>query len=120
MKIKRIFTASLLFSLLIASHTSFAVDDAETTLSNFTGFSYPNHSCNNKPVKPIEPDKASTYKKVTDYNHAISSYNVKVIEYNKEIENYKSCINQYIKNGNKDINTIKEKLNSALKDARKN
>ena len=120
MKINRILSTSLLFSLLIISNTSFAVDDTETTLSNSTGFSYPNHFCNSKPVKPFEPEKESTYKKITDYNNAISSYNVKVIEYNKEIKNYKACINQYIKNGNKDINTIREKLNSALKEARKN
>lgn len=119
MKIKRIFTTSLLFSLLIISYESLAADENDTTFSNVTNFSYPNHPCNNKPEKPIKPEKLSTYEKVEDYNNAISNYNVRVVEYNKEIKNYKSCINQYIKNGNQDINTIREKLNSALKEARK-
>jgi len=49
---------------------------------------------------------------------AIAEYNIKVSTYNKKIKIYKLCINQYIKNGNHDINFIRQHLNKALKEAR--
>lgn len=83
---------------------------------NFT--SYPNHTCDRKPLKPKKPDKISSYKKVETYNFEISKYNLNVETYNREIKNYKTCINQYIKKGNQDINIIRKQLNKALKEAR--
>ena len=86
--------------------------------SNLINFSYPSHNCGAKIKKPQKVARFKSFEDVDDYNSAIVEYNIEVAEYNKDIKKYKSCINQYIKNGNHDINTIKESLNSALKEAR--
>ena len=86
--------------------------------SNLIDFSYPSHDCGAKINKPKKVAAFKSFEDVNDYNSAVVEYNIKVAEYNKDIKEYKSCINQYIKNGNHDINTIKESLNSALKQAR--
>lgn len=109
---KFVLETSLIPLLILISHSSFASE------SNLINFSYPDHTCDSKPTKPLHPPKLSTIKDVDTYNHTIAEYNVQVAEYNKLIKNYKSCINQYIKNGNQDITIIRKKLNSALKEAR--
>lgn len=87
--------------------------------SNLEDFTYPPHSCGEKIKKPIKPAKLSEHDDVETYNAAITEYNIKVTDYNKEIKTYKTCINQYIKNGNNDIDIIKKRLHNALKEARK-
>ena len=86
--------------------------------SNLIDFSYPSHDCGEKIKKPKKVAALKRSEDADDYNSAVVEYNIEVAEYNKDIKEYKSCINQYIKNGNHDINTIKESLNSALKEAR--
>lgn len=106
--------------LLFTPLQSFAADTASANHSNLTDFSYPNHHCNTKPAKPSKPARLATFEDVDVYNIAIAEYNVQVALYNKAIKIYKVCINQYIKAGNSDINIIRTKLNSALKEARTN
>lgn len=114
---KNSITATLvLLPVLLSSHC-FAEEKAQPN-SNLTNFIYPNHNCKTKPLKPKKPGKLSTHKDIEIYNREISKYNINVANYNKEIKIYKSCINQYIKNGNHDINTIRQRLNKALKKAR--
>ncbi len=87
--------------------------------SNLDSFEYPSHECGNKVKKPEKPARLASFKNIDEYNSAIVEYNINVAAYNKEIKTYKSCINQYINNGNHDINIIRKKLNTALKEARK-
>ena len=101
-KLSLIFTLS--FSLL--SQHCFATE------SNLDDFKYPSHSCGEKIKKPKKPEKSAAYEDIDEYN-------INVATYNKEINIYKSCINRYINNGNHDINIIRKRLNSALKEARK-
>lgn len=100
--------ASGLFSL-----NSYANENPEST-----GFYYPNHSCQQKPVRPEKTGDVKDYKNIVQYNNAVAKYNIKVTEYNKRIKAYKVCINQYIQDGNQNIAIIREKLNKALKEAR--
>ena len=86
--------------------------------SNIKNFSYPSHNCKSKPIRPEKPRKFSSGNNVEKYNNEISKYNISVSDYNNAIKQYKSCINKYIKNGNNDIQTIRNQLNSALKEAR--
>ena len=86
--------------------------------SNLVDFNYPSHDCGEKIKKPKKVTAFKSFEDADDYNSAVVEYNIEVAEYNKDIKKYKSCINQYIKNGNHDINIIKESLNSALKEAR--
>lgn len=112
---KIILTITLSLSItspLLADET---LQDEESNLINF---SYPLHDCGEKIKKPKKVATIKSFEKVDDYNSAVVQYNIEVSEYNKDIKEYKSCINQYIKNGNHDINIIKESLNSALKEAR--
>jgi len=99
-------------SFLLISLSCFAND------SNLDNFIYPVHECGKKIKKPEKVAQLKNFKDVNDYNSAIVEYNIEVATYNKEIKLYKSCINQYIKNRNHDINTIKESLKSALIEAR--
>lgn len=87
--------------------------------SNLTGFSYPSHNCENKPSKPEKAPVLASYIDVDAYNIAVAQYNVRVALYNKSIKVYKRCIDSYIKSGNHDIETIRKKLNTALKEARR-
>lgn len=112
---KIILIITLSFSItspLLADET---LQDEESNLINFN---YPSHDCGEKIKKPKKVARFKSFEDVDDYNSAVVEYNIEVVEYNKDIKEYKSCINQYIKNGNHDINTIKESLNSALKQAR--
>jgi hypothetical protein len=109
-------TASLL-TIALLTNTSFADEEASSN-SNLNDFTYPNHTCKSKPVKPNKPRKLSSDNNVERYNLEISKYNINVVAYNKEIIVYKACINQYIKNGNNDIKIIRQRLNNALKEAR--
>lgn len=108
--ISKIIIISLFF---IVSYKSSAND------SNLDDFMYPSHDCDKKTIKPKKPTKPSTYQSIEKYDSAVANYNIDVIKYNKDIKKYKLCINQYIKNGNHDMNHIRKKLNSALKDARR-
>ncbi len=118
--IKRNLTIGLLFPLLLIPLQILATDEAVTSHSNLTDFSYPNHNCNNKPAKPVKPERLKSFADIDTYNSDIAEYNIEVTTYNQKIKLYKSCINKYIKNGNHDINTIRIKLNAALKEARTN
>lgn len=60
----------------------------------------------------------TSYEDVDDYNTAVVEYNLEVADYNKTIKTYKLYIDQYIQNGNHDINIIRKELNKALKEAR--
>lgn len=111
------FITTLLVMLAALTNTSFA-DEKASSNSNLKDFTYPNHTCKGKPEKPTKPRNLSADNDVERYNQEISKYNINVVDYNKEIKIYKSCINQYIKNGNHDINTIRQHLNNALKEAR--
>lgn len=113
------FITTLLLMLAALTNTSFADEEASSN-SNLKDFTYPNHTCNGKPEKPTIPRNLSADNDVERYNQEISKYNINVVDYNKEIKIYKSCINQYIKNGNHDIHTIRQHLNNALKEARSN
>lgn len=107
---------TLLISLFFAiPHLSFA--DKNNT-SNLKEFNYPTHNCGEKIKTPKKVKKFKTYEGVNEYNSAIVEYNIKVSNYNKKIKTYKYCINQYIKNGNSDIDKIKKTLKEALKEAR--
>ena len=109
----------LLLTIILITAQGCASEIKKPTSSapiNFT--SYPNHTCNNKPAIPKKPGRASSFENVETYNLEISKYNLKVENYNKEIKYYKLCINKYIKKGNQDINTVRQHLNSALKEAR--
>ena len=108
---------SLLLTAFFFSQQSIAEDDIQAA-SNINDFSYPSHNCNNKPVKPVKPEEFNASEDVEAYNNMVSEYNVQVSSYNKKIKTYKACINQYIKNGNNDIQTIRKQLNAALKEAR--
>jgi len=110
---------TLLLTLAALINTSFADEEAPSN-SNLNDFTYPNHTCKGRPAKPTKPSNLSADNDVERYNQEISKYNINVVDYNKEIKIYKSCINQYIKNGNHDINTIRQHLNNALKEARSN
>ena len=113
-------TKIILIITLSLSITSSAL--ADKTLqdgdSNLVNFNYPSHTCGAKVKKPKKVARFKSFEDVDDYNSAVIKYNIEVAEYNKEIKIYKSCINKYIKNGNHDIKIIKERLNSALKEAR--
>ena len=110
----------LLLTIVLITLQSCASETKKPTPTSLNFASYPNHSCNSKPLKPKKPGKVSSFENVETYNLEVSKYNLNVETYNKEIKTYKSCINQYIKKGNKDINTIRKHLNSALKEARTN
>ena len=84
-------TNSLLLISLVFSQQSLADDNQPG--SNIKNFSYPAHSCNNKPVRPIKPEKFSFKDDVEKYNNVISKYNIDVSDYNDAIKQYKSCIN---------------------------
>ena len=103
---------------LIITSPSLADGTQQDEESNLIDFSYPSHDCGEKINKPKKLAAFKSFEDADDYNSAVVEYNIEVAEYNKDIKEYKSCINQYIKNGNHDINTIKESLNSALKEAR--
>lgn len=118
LKVKKSLITTLCLVLFLLTQQSLA-EETEQTNSNIDNFTYPNHTCNNKPIKPVKPAKFASSEDVEIYNNEISKYNIDVATYNKKIKSYKSCINQYIKNGNHDINTIRKQLNSALKEARK-
>lgn len=113
---KRLKTA-LSLTLALLMNTIFA-DENSSSNSNLDDFTYPNHNCKSKPKKPNKPAKLSSQNNVETYNREISKYNINVLDYNKSIKIYKKCINQYIRNGNHDINTIRQRLNNALKEAR--
>lgn len=114
---KLIIKSVLLLAPLLFMQQNFADDELQAE-SNIKNFSYPTHNCKNKPVKPAKPKNFSPQDDVENYNNQISKYNISVSDYNSAIKQYKSCINQYIKNGNNDIQTIRNQLNSALKEAR--
>ena len=103
---------------LTITFPSLADKISSTKKSNLINFTYPHHTCGKITKKPKKVAPFKNFEDVDDYNSAVVEYNIEVAEYNKGIKVYKSCINQYIKNGNHDINTIKESLNSALKEAR--
>jgi len=108
---------SLFFSLTLITHQSWA-SESSANKSNLNNFNYPNHSCGKKLKKPKKAARLKSFEEVAAYNMAITEYNIKVSTYNKKIKIYKLCINQYIKNGNHDINFIRQHLNKALKEAR--
>ena len=103
---------------LIINSTFLADEKYSTKGSNLIDFNYPPHTCGEKIKKPKKVAPFKSFENIDEYNSAVVEYNIEVAEYNKEIKEYKSCINQYIKDGNHDINIIKESLNSALKEAR--
>ena len=109
---------SLAFTLTLVSPQSQAEEELPTNASNLNNFYYPNHTCGQKSRKPIKPASVESFKDKKEYNTVIADYNLKVSNYNAEINFYKSCINRYIKNGNRDINTIKQRLDTALEEAR--
>lgn len=108
----------LLLTLAVFTQSGFATDENNQTESNIENFFYPSHNCKSKPIRPEKPKKFSPRNDVEKYNNKISKYNISVSDYNNALKQYKSCINQYIKNGNNDISTIRQQLNSALKEAR--
>lgn len=116
-KLKHSLLASLCLASLFINQLCVADEEIQAE-SNIENFTYPIHSCNSKPSKPQKPKQFFPENDVENYNNEISRYNINVSTYNKKIKQYKLCINQYIKNGNEDIKTIREKLNSALKEAR--
>lgn len=109
----------LLLTIVIFNVQSCASEIKKPTSTPVNFTSYPNHTCNGKPAIAKKPGRASSFENVETYNLEISKYNLEVETYNKKIKNYKTCINKYIKKGNQDINTIREQLNTALKEARK-
>jgi len=117
MMMNKLTKKSLLLASLVFSQQSLA-DENNKPGSNIKNFSYPTHNCKNKPVRPEKPKKFSMQNDVEKYNNEIAKYNINVSDYNSAIKKYKACINQYIKNGNNDIKTIRNKLNSALKEVR--
>ena len=110
----------LFFIITFSTYHNFSTAADLGVESNIANFSYPQHPCKQKPLKPVKPRKMSSYKNTEEYYLEVSKYNIKVQDYNNEIKRYKSCINQYIHNGNNDIGTIRKQLNSALKEARQN
>lgn len=110
----------ILFVITSASYHNLSTAADFSAESNIVNFSYPPHPCKQKPTRPAKPMKMSSYKNSAEYYSEVSKYNIKVQDYNSEIKRYKSCINQYINNGNNDIRTIRQQLNSALKEARQN
>ena len=113
---KKLILSSLLLISLVFSQQSLA--DEIQPGSNIKNFSYPDHNCKSKPTRPEKPKRFSLQDDVEKYNKEIAKYNLNVSDYNDAIKKYKTCINQYIKNGNNDIQTIRNQLNSALKEAR--
>lgn len=109
---------SLAFTLVVVSPQSQAEEEFPTNASTLNNFYYPNHTCGQKSIRPIKPASAASFKDKKEYNTMVADYNLKVSNYNAEIKFYKSCINRYIKNGNRDINTIKQRLDTALEEAR--
>lgn len=109
---------NLAFTLAVVSPQSWAEEEFPNNASNLNNFYYPNHTCGQKSRKPIKPASAASFKDVKEYNTIVAEYNLKVSNYNAEIKFYKSCINRYIKNGNHDINIIKQRLDTALEEAR--
>ena len=113
------FIISLAFTLTVVSPQSRAENETfPNNASNLNNFYYPNHTCGQKSIRPIKPASAASFKDVNEYNTMVADYNLKVSNYNAEIKFYKSCINRYIKNGNHDINIIKQRLDTALEEAR--
>lgn len=106
------------FSLILSLTFSLISQQSFATESNLDNFNYPSHKCGTKVKKPKKPKRLPSNENVDKYNSAIVEYNINVAAYNKEIKIYKSCINRYINNGNHDINIIRKKLSSALKEAR--
>jgi hypothetical protein len=109
---------SLAFTLAVVTPQSQAEEEFPTNAPSLNNFYYPNHTCGQKSIRPIKPASAESFKDKKEYNTTISSYNLQVSNYNAEIKFYKSCINRYIKNGNHDINIIKQRLDTALEEAR--
>ena len=110
---------TLFLSILITMTHVFADNVSQEKPSNLTNFNYPSHTCGDKIKKPKKVTHVRHFEDIDNYNTAIAEYNINVTNYNNRIKVYKSCINQYIKNGNHDISTIKQKLNNALKEAKK-
>jgi hypothetical protein len=118
--------SSLIISLsfvltLFSMPYSWAENETSTSnTSTLNNFYYSNHTCGQKSIRPIKPASAESFKNVKEYNTAVANFNIKVSNYNAEIKFYKSCINRYIQNGNQDINSIKQRLDTALGEARSN
>ena len=111
------FNIILILSLSIAL-SSYADETSQSKESNLNNFNYPSHQCGEKIRKPKKVARFKSFENIDDYNSAVVEYNIAVATYNKEIKIYKTCINQYIKNGNNDIKVIKKALSTALKEAR--
>lgn len=118
---KHSYKFSLVLMLVFMSSSVFADDEKEdATNSNLTSFSYPTHTCGSKPSAPGKPPALISSIDVDAHNILVAQYNVRVAIYNKSIKTYKACINDFIKNGNIDMDIIRKQLDAALKEARKN
>lgn len=87
----------ILIALLVTNSFSFVAGG-----SNLDYFGYPQHNCK----KPYKPYEFRDQWELDDYKY---SYN-----------RYIKCINEYIENGNNDIQRIQEEQQRAVDEAKRN
>lgn len=105
-------------TVISLSQHCFAEQLSETEKSQLSKFQYPSHSCGTKIKHPKIVKQRKNDEMNEQYYRDVAKYNIEVVKYNKEIKSYKSCINQFIKKGNADINVIRRSLVKALNEAR--
>ena len=90
--------------LLVLTNSSIAVYGG----SNLGWSGYPDHSCS-EPFYLGSPPSFTTQSEVDDWNY-------KVRDYNSQMKEFSTCINEYIKNGNNDMERIQEGQEGAISD----
>lgn len=78
--------------------------------TNFDFRGYPEPNC----IKPIRPNKPYSFNSQWE----VDSYNRQVESFNMQYDMYVDCVKTYLDNASKDIDRIKEKMKSAIDDAR--
>lgn len=71
---------------------------------------YPESNCM-KPMRPVKPYAFNSQWEVDSYNGQVRNFNM-------QYDMYVDCVKTYLDNASKDIDRIKEKMKSAIDDAR--
>ena len=91
-------------TLLISTNSSSAVYGG----SNLGWSGYPDHSCSEPFYMSAKPS-FTTQDEVDDWNYQVR-------DYNSQMEGFRTCINEYIEDGNNDMKRIKEGQEDAISD----
>ena len=102
--------ALALGAVLALVSTSAAAQDTAPGDTNFPALKdYPAATC----VKPDSLPKQP----VTTVATEIQRYNVLIANYNKAGKTYVACVNEYVANGNRDMDIIRQKIRAATDEA---